>query len=100
VLLHVTDIPYLNAAAIVTRQRPESIGFKVVLKGMDWSTMLVDGRAKSRPTRAAGIFSTHGGRRRTSSIRPLTSACRARGRARHHEHSKRRTECGYRSEYR
>jgi peptide/nickel transport system substrate-binding protein len=29
VVLHVTDIPALNAAAIVTRQRLESIGFKI-----------------------------------------------------------------------
>ena len=28
VVLHVTDIPFLNAAAIVTRQRLELIGFK------------------------------------------------------------------------
>src|SRR4029077_7957226 len=41
VVLHVADIPFLNAMAIVARQRLESIGFKVVLEGMDWSTMLV-----------------------------------------------------------
>ena len=41
VVLHVTDIPFLNAAANVTRQRLESIGFKVTLKAMDWSTNLV-----------------------------------------------------------
>ena len=40
VVLHVTDIPILNAAAVVTRQRLESIGFNVVLKGMDWSWRL------------------------------------------------------------
>ena len=49
VVLHVTDIPVLNAAAIVTRQRLESIGFKVVLKGMDWSTMQVVRTRKESP---------------------------------------------------
>jgi peptide/nickel transport system substrate-binding protein len=49
VVLHVTDIPALNAAAIVTRQRLESIGFKVVLKGMDWSTMQVARTSKEPP---------------------------------------------------
>jgi peptide/nickel transport system substrate-binding protein len=34
VVLHVTDKPVLNAAAVVTRQRLESIGFNVVLRGM------------------------------------------------------------------
>jgi hypothetical protein len=29
-----------HAAAIVTRRRLDSIGFKVILKAMDWSTML------------------------------------------------------------
>jgi peptide/nickel transport system substrate-binding protein len=41
VLLHVTDIPLLNSAGIVTRQRLESIGFKVISKSMDWATKLV-----------------------------------------------------------
>src|SRR6202022_3675348 len=36
VVLHITDIPFLNPAAIVTRQRLETIGFKVILKAMDW----------------------------------------------------------------
>jgi peptide/nickel transport system substrate-binding protein len=40
VVLHVTDIPFLNAAAMVTRQRLERIGFKVILKAMDWSASL------------------------------------------------------------
>jgi hypothetical protein len=51
VLLHVTDIPVLDAAAIVTRQRLESIGFKVILKGMDWSTMQVVRARKEPPGR-------------------------------------------------
>ena len=38
VLLHVTDIPIMNGAAIVARQRLERIGFRVLLKGMDWAT--------------------------------------------------------------
>ena len=49
VVLHVTDIPFLNAAAIVTRQRLESIGFKVILKEMDWSTSLVVRSRKDPP---------------------------------------------------
>jgi peptide/nickel transport system substrate-binding protein len=53
VVLHVTDIPFLNAAGIVTRQRLESIGFKVILKGMDWSTNLV-ARAHKEPPEKGG----------------------------------------------
>ena len=49
VVLHVTDIPFLNAAAIVTRQRLEVIGFKVILKTMDWSTNLVVRTRKEPP---------------------------------------------------
>ena len=59
VVLHVIDIPYLNAAAIVTRQRLESIGFKVVLKGMDWSTMLVARTRKEAPDKGGwNLFHT------------------------------------------
>src|SRR4029077_17442726 len=36
VVLHVNDRPVFNAAAIVSRQRLESIGFKVILKAVDW----------------------------------------------------------------
>ena len=50
---HVTEIPFINAAAIVTRQRLESIGFKVILKGMDWSTNLVV-RARKEPPDKGG----------------------------------------------
>jgi peptide/nickel transport system substrate-binding protein len=53
VLLHVTDRPIMNAAAIVTRQRLESIGFKVILKAMDWSTNLVM-RARKEPPSKGG----------------------------------------------
>jgi peptide/nickel transport system substrate-binding protein len=49
VVLHVTDRASMNAAAIVTRQRLESIGFKVILKGMDWSTNLVARTRKEPP---------------------------------------------------
>ena len=59
VVLHVTDIPYLNAMAIVTRQRLELIGFKVVLKGMDWSTMLVARTRKEPPDKGGwNLFHT------------------------------------------
>jgi peptide/nickel transport system substrate-binding protein len=53
VVLHVTDIPFLNAAGIVTRQRLESIGFKVILKSMDWPTTLVV-RARKEPPDKGG----------------------------------------------
>jgi peptide/nickel transport system substrate-binding protein len=53
VVLHVTDIPFMNAAAIVTRQRLESIGFKVILKDMDWSTNLIV-RARKEPPDKGG----------------------------------------------
>ena len=53
VVLHVTDVPFINAAAIVTRQRLESIGFKVILKAMDWSTNLVV-RARKEPPDKGG----------------------------------------------
>jgi peptide/nickel transport system substrate-binding protein len=49
VVLHVTDRPVFNAAAIVTRQRLESIGFNVILKGMDWSTSLIVRARKDPP---------------------------------------------------
>ena len=53
VVLHITDRPFLNAAAIVTRQRLESIGFKVILKAMDWSTNLI-ARASKEPPEKGG----------------------------------------------
>ena len=53
VVLHITDRPFLNAAGIVTRQRLESIGFKVILKGMDWSTNLIV-RARKEPPNKGG----------------------------------------------
>src|SRR5262249_30061637 len=51
VVLHPTDIPFINAAAIVTRRRLESIGFNVILKAMDWSTNLVARSRKEPPDR-------------------------------------------------
>ena len=73
VVLHVTDIPFLNAAAIVTRQRLESIGFKVILKAMDWSTNLVV-RARKEPPDKGGWNLLHTwwqARGRHQSRRPL-----------------------------
>jgi peptide/nickel transport system substrate-binding protein len=49
VVIHVTDVPFLNAAGIVTRHRPESIGFRVILKPMDWSTNLLVRTRKEPP---------------------------------------------------
>ena len=53
VVLQITDRPIFNAAAIVTRQRLESIGFKIILKAMDWSTNLVV-RARKEPPDKGG----------------------------------------------
>ncbi len=53
VVLQATDLQIHNAAAIVTRQRLESIGFKVVLKAMDWSA-IVAARARKEPPDKGG----------------------------------------------
>src|SRR3989449_3274455 len=58
VVIHVTDRQHMNAAAIVTRQRLESIGFKVILKGMDWSTNLIV-RARKEPPDKGGWSLLH-----------------------------------------
>jgi peptide/nickel transport system substrate-binding protein len=49
VMLHPIDRQHMNAAAIVTRQRLETIGFKVILKPMDWSTNLIVRARKELP---------------------------------------------------
>ena len=49
VVLQITDKSFLNAAAVVTRQRLESIGFRVILKPMDWSTNLIARASKEPP---------------------------------------------------
>jgi len=41
VVLQTTDKTFLNAAAVVTRNRLESIGFKAIFKQVDWSTSLI-----------------------------------------------------------
>jgi peptide/nickel transport system substrate-binding protein len=43
----------MNAAALVTRQRLESIGFNVILRPMDWSTYLT-ARARKDPPEKGG----------------------------------------------
>ena len=53
VVIQVIDKSFLNGAAIVTRQRLESIGFKVILKPMDWSTNLIV-RARKEPPDKGG----------------------------------------------
>src|SRR5437660_5039154 len=58
VVPHITDRPVFNAAAIVTRQRLESIGFKVILKAMDWSTNLAV-RARKDPPDKGGWTLLH-----------------------------------------
>jgi peptide/nickel transport system substrate-binding protein len=49
VVLQITDKPFINAAAIVTQRRLESIGFKVILKAMDSSASLVARTRKEPP---------------------------------------------------
>jgi peptide/nickel transport system substrate-binding protein len=58
VVIQVTDRPYLNAAAIVTRNRLELIGFNVILKGMDWSTSL-SARTRKEPPDKGGWSLLH-----------------------------------------
>jgi peptide/nickel transport system substrate-binding protein len=58
VVIHVTDRPHLNAATIVTRNRLASIGFNVILKGMDWSTNLT-ARARREPPERGGWSLLH-----------------------------------------
>jgi peptide/nickel transport system substrate-binding protein len=53
VVVHVTDIALLNGAALVTRERLQSIGFNVDLKAMDWSTNLAV-RARKEPPDQGG----------------------------------------------
>ena len=74
VVLHVTDIPYLNAMAIVTRQRLSRSASRSSSKGWIGRRCWWHERARSHPTRAAGTFFIRGGRRRTSLIPPSTSA--------------------------
>jgi ABC-type transport system substrate-binding protein len=82
VVLQVTDRPWMNAAAVVTRQRLESIGFKVILKAMNWSTNLAVRARREPPDRGGWTSFTRRFMRRTSSIPRSISLCRARGRAR------------------
>ena len=53
VVIHVTDRPVFNKAAIVTRQRLQSIGFNVTLQRMDWSTSIA-ARARKDPPDKGG----------------------------------------------
>jgi peptide/nickel transport system substrate-binding protein len=52
-VVHVTDIAMVSGAALVTRELLSSIGFKVDLKAMDWSTNLAV-RAKKDPPDKGG----------------------------------------------
>ncbi len=62
-VIHVTDRPVFNKAAIVTRQRLQSIGFNVTLQRMDWSTSIA-ARARKDPPDKGGwnLFHTYGRR--------------------------------------
>jgi len=53
VVLQIKDRPFLNAAAVVTRQRLEQAGFRVILKAVDWATFLVV-RARKEPPEKGG----------------------------------------------
>ena len=52
-VVHITDIGFLNAAALVTRELMTAAGFNVDLKAMDWSTGLAV-RAKKDPPDKGG----------------------------------------------
>jgi peptide/nickel transport system substrate-binding protein len=49
VIVHVTDISFLNAAAQVTRELCQSVGFNAELRAMDWSTNLATRARKDPP---------------------------------------------------
>jgi len=51
VVIHVTDFPFLDRAALVTRQRLETIGFNVELRAIDWSTNLIVRTRKEPPSK-------------------------------------------------
>ncbi len=51
VVLKITDRPFLDRAALVTRQRLESIGFNAEFKDMDWSTSLAVRASKEPPSK-------------------------------------------------
>jgi peptide/nickel transport system substrate-binding protein len=53
VVIRVTDFPFLDRVALVTRQRLESIGFNVELRDMDWSTS-VEVRSRKEPPAKGG----------------------------------------------
>ncbi|HEV8532758.1 MAG TPA: ABC transporter substrate-binding protein, partial [Methylomirabilota bacterium] len=57
-VIQVTDRPLYNSAAVVTRQRLESIGFNVDFKAMDWSTTLTV-RASREPPDKGGWNIVH-----------------------------------------
>ena len=50
-VIHITDISFLNAAALVTRELMTAAGFNVDLKAMDWSTGLAVRAKKDPPDR-------------------------------------------------
>jgi peptide/nickel transport system substrate-binding protein len=58
VVIQAIDRPPMNAAAVVTRNRLESIGFNVILKPMDWSTNLTF-RARKEPPERGGWSILH-----------------------------------------
>jgi len=58
VVIQQKDYPFLPRAAQVTRQRLESIGFKVELREMDWSTSLAV-RARKDPPNKGGWNIVH-----------------------------------------
>ena len=49
VVVHVTDISFLSAAALVTRELLQSVGFNAELRAMDWSTNLAVRARKDPP---------------------------------------------------
>jgi len=72
VVLQITDRPFLNSAAVVTRQRLEAVGFKVILKAMDWSTNLIVRARKAPPDQGRwSLLYTWWWRRRRRPFGPL-----------------------------
>jgi peptide/nickel transport system substrate-binding protein len=60
IMMHPTDIPVLNSATLVTAQVLRSIGMKVKVQAMDWSTLTSRRAEKKKPSEGGwNIFHTY-----------------------------------------
>ncbi|MGI9410135.1 MAG: ABC transporter substrate-binding protein [Hyphomicrobiaceae bacterium] len=60
IMMHPTDIPVLNSATLVTAQMLRSIGMKVKVQAMDWSTLTSRRAEKKDPSKGGwNIFHTY-----------------------------------------